>query len=349
MLCRPLQIQNKVQSVPDLLDHPGLHTMADPYPPTQTASPVPPAQKRKKEPHVYPEAFIVSPTSTHTQTMLLLHGRGSDGKKFGLEFLASKTAAGKSIQELFHGMKFVFPTAKKRRARWYKRAFVNQWFDNVPIDEQSKGMSMEEVDWQLEGLAETAEFLKPLLDVEVMTLSSKNVFIGGLSQGCAMGLHLLLSYEFDKGEESGGYLGGFVGMSGWLPFFDEIQDLIKPGNKNRNDEGNDPFATSDSDEDFDIEPERSRLSAASQVCDFVRQNMEWSVSHTREPPFIRTPVFLGHGKSDEKVMITLGLDVAMVLREMGLKVRWEEYDEGHWYKVPEEIDDIVEFLKTCNL
>jgi len=334
--------------------------MADPSPPPQTASPALPAQKKKKEPHVYPEPFIVAPTSTHTQTILLLHGRGGEGRSFGLEFLASQTTAGKSIQELFPGMKFIFPTAKKRRARWYKRAFINQWFDNVPIDEQGKGMSMEEVDWQLEGLAETAKFLKPLLDVEVKSVGSKNVFIGGLSQGCAMGLHLLLSYQFEgEGEENGGNLGGFIGMSGWLPFFDEIQNLTKPGNNNGNDEDDDPygisnggdededpFGSSNNDEESDINPEHSSLSVASQVCDFVRQNMELPISHTKEPPCVRTPVFLGHGKSDEKVKMSLGLNVATLLRQMGMEVRWEEYDEGHWYKVPEEIDDIIEFLKT---
>lgn len=329
--------------------------MADAYPPTQATSTVPPGQRRKRKSHIYPEPFVVSPSSVHTQTMLLLHGRGGNGENFGLEFLASKTVAGKRIQELFPGMKFVFPTAKKRRARWYNRALINQWFDNVPIDEQSNGMSREEVDWQLEGLAETGEFLKQLIDVEVKALGSNNVFIGGLSQGCAMGLHLLLSSQFEEreGKQNSGYLGGFIGMSGWLPLFDEIQDLIKLGNDSeaiREDEDEDPFATSDSDDNLNIQqPESSRLSVASQVGNFVRENMELSLSHAIEPPFLRTLIFLGHGKDDEKVKISLGLDVAMVLREIGVEATWKEYDEGHWYKVPEEIDDIVEFLKISTM
>jgi predicted esterase len=66
---------------------------------------------------------------------------------------------------------------------------------NVAIDEQSDGMSREEIDWQLGDPAETAKFLNPVLDDEVMAVGAKNMFIGGLSQGCAMGVHLLFSYQ----------------------------------------------------------------------------------------------------------------------------------------------------------
>jgi predicted esterase len=326
--------------------------MADSSLITQAKTLAQPSPKRKKEPHIYPEPFTVSPISQHTQTMLLLHGRGSNGEKFGLEFLSSKTAAGKSIQEHFPGMKFVFPTAKKRRAKWYNRAFISQWFDNVPVDEQSHGMSREEVDWQLEGLAETAEFLNPVLDDEVIAVGAKNVFIGGLSQGCAMGVHLLLSYQPTEGVENGneGSLGGFIGMSGWLPFADDIQDLIPSGDKRETvgeEDDDDPFATSGEEEDgFGLEPKCLQISPAKQVCNFVRENMELPPFEAIEPPCLQTPVFLGHGKSDEKVKMDLGLEVVMVLGKIGMQVRWEEYDVGHWYKVPEEIEDLIDFIKT---
>lgn len=254
-------------------------------------------------------------------------------------------------------MKFIFPTAKKRRARWYNRAFISQWFDGVPIDEQGEGMSREEVEWQLEGLAETAGFLNPLLDEEVGAVGAKNVFIGGLSQGCAMAVHLLFSYQPTErgGNGDEGSLGGFIGMSGWLPFADDIQDLIGLGGKRETvceEDDDDPFETSGGEEEeedrFDFEPECSQLSPAKQVCNLVRENMELPPFEATdpEPPCLQTPVFLGHGKSDEKVKIGLGLELAMVLRKIGMRVRWEEYDVGHWYKVPEEVDDLIGFLKT---
>ena len=316
---------------------------------TEAKIPAKPSSKSKTDSHIYPKPFTVAPISQHTQTMLLLHGRGSNGEKFGLEFLAAKTAVGKSIQEHFPGMKFVFPTAKKRRAKWYNRAFTSQWFDSVPIDEQSNGMSREEVDWQLEGLAETAEFLNPVLDDEVMAVGAKNVFFGGLSQGCAMGVHLLLSYNpMERGANgNGSSLGGFIGISGWFPFADDIQDLIGPGVEGEavgEDDDDDPSETyGEEDNGFDFEPQ---LSLPKQVCNFVRENLELPPFEALEPPCLQTPVFLGHGKSDEKVKTDLGLEVATVLRKIGMRVRWEEYDVGHWYKVPEEIEDIIDFIKT---
>ncbi|EPE37116.1 alpha/beta-Hydrolase [Glarea lozoyensis ATCC 20868] len=307
-----------------------------------------PVPKRKKEPHIYPEPFIGPPLATHAQTFILLHGRGSNGEKFGVEFLASKISDGKTIPELFPGMKFVFPTAKKRRARAYNRALVRQWFDGVPIDEQ-EGMSREEKEWQVEGLVESGRFLRGVVDGEVSCVGAKNVFLGGLSQGCAMGLHLLLSSGVvgEGGED--GLLGGFVGMSGWLPFYDEIQELVNPERNldaSEEDGDDDPFATSDNDDDFDFEQDTGPSSIASQVTDFVRQNMELpSLPHEIEPAFLKTPVFLGHGKGDEKVKIGLGRDVVGLGRGLGMDVRWVEYEEGHWYKVPDEIDDIVGFLR----
>lgn len=53
-----------------------------------------------------------------------------------------------------------------------------------------------------------------LLISSTLHLATANVFTGGLSQGCAMSLHFLLSYEDSPP------LRGFVGMSGWLPFAD---------------------------------------------------------------------------------------------------------------------------------
>lgn len=57
-----------------------------------------------------------------------------------------------------------------------------------------------------------------------------------------------------------------------------------------------------------------------------------------------TPIFLGHGRNDEKVSVHLGGQAIRVLEALGCRVTWRDYDEGHWYKVPEKINDIVEFL-----
>ncbi|CZT19341.1 uncharacterized protein RCC_05189 [Ramularia collo-cygni] len=292
----------------------------------------------------YPEPFIVSAREEHRQTLILLHGRGGTGEQFGTSFIISPISscpgggASHSSQILATALpntKFIFPTARKRHARWYDNgALLHQWFDGVPIDFQDAGMSPEQRDWQLEGLKESCAFLEGIVREEVERVGARNVFVGGLSQGCAMGLQFLLSYE--------GELGGFVGMSGWLPYVDEMEGVLVEEEKG-NDE-DDSFARSGSE---DRGTALKGEPAAMKICGFVRDNLDLPLPVTsRQPSWLQTPVYLGHGNIDEKVKLAKGRRAAEFLRGMGVQVVWKEYDEGHWYKVPEEIDDIVSFLRS---
>lgn len=58
-----------------------------------------------------------------------------------------------------------------------------------------------------------------------------------------------------------------------------------------------------------------------------------------------TPVFLGHGTAEEKVNVKLGKPARDTLLMLGFSVEWFPY-EGfvHWWKTPDEIDDVVSFL-----
>lgn len=47
---------------------------------------------------------------------------------------------------------------------------------------------------------------------------------------------------------------------------------------------------------------------------------------------------------DEKVGVRLGEEAVGTLRALWMDVEWRTYDVGHWYKVPDELDDIVTFL-----
>jgi predicted esterase len=94
--------------------------------------------KGRKRGKGYPEPLIIPPSTAHTHSVILLHGRGSNATRFGLEFLKSKTSSGKSFQELFPSVKFIFPTAKRRRATVLKRVRIHQWFDNYPPDDPTK-------------------------------------------------------------------------------------------------------------------------------------------------------------------------------------------------------------------
>jgi pimeloyl-ACP methyl ester carboxylesterase len=62
---------------------------------------------------------------------------------------------------------------------------------------------------------------------------------------------------------------------------------------------------------------------------------------------LHLPVFLGHGAEDPKVSVRLGEKMVSFLSwDLLIDVTWKVYEDfGHWYKVPDEINDIVRFLK----
>ncbi|KAF4306977.1 hypothetical protein GTA08_BOTSDO05949 [Botryosphaeria dothidea] len=307
----------------------------------------PPMSKTKRKQTIWPDLLVINPTAPHTHTIILLHGRGSNAERFGLELVnAATTSAGNTLAELFPAAKFVFPTAKKRRSTILKRVPINQWFDNHSLEDPSECQHL-----QYDGLRETGAFVHGLVEREAAAVGAGRVVVGGLSQGCAAALHALLSFG-----EGGEALAGFVGMSGWLPFAETLDPRGRggPGCGDGEEEGGGEDGVvfgSDGDEGEDGEGggavERSvclgelQVRAANAARDIASLP---SLSSGEVPLFPRTPIFLGHGRNDEKVSVRLGQQARDVLLSLGCQVRWEDYDEGHWYKVPEEIDDLANFL-----
>lgn len=88
--------------------------------------------------------------------------------------------------------------------------------------------------------------------------------------------------------------------------------------------------------------------------DFVALMLEGArtslATYGRDFPFLRTPVFLGHGTDDAYVDVSLGCQARVVLSDIGFDVTWKEYvgaeQEGHGYKEPEELDDIAWVLSN---
>ena len=57
-------------------------------------------------------------------------------------------------------------------------------------------------------------------------------------------------------------------------------------------------------------------------------------------------MFLGHGEADDKVKPCYGKSAYETLVACGFQVTWKCYsDQGHWYKIPDEIDDLVKFIR----
>lgn len=290
-----------------------------------------------------PKPLVVPPTSTHTHTMILLHGRGSNAERFAFDesvaskpgILKCKSSSGQTLQQLFPGMKFVFPTAPSRRCTARKRTAMNIWFNNSSFEDP-----FEHEELQIDGLAENFQIISKIIRTDAQALSLKKVFLAGLSQGYAMALHVLLGFDADILDPDAS-LGGFIGMSGWLPFQSTIDNLLSPDVVESGDIVENPF-TSDTDEVYVGE-----VNVDTRVAQFIREEI---MSKTECNPellvYRRTPVFLGHGDRDDVVKLNYGHNAASALRSLGLDVCWKVYEEqGHWFSVPDTINDIAVFLE----
>lgn len=203
--------------------------------------------KKNQQKMGYQAPFIINPISSeHTHTFITLHGRGSNGEKFGRELLDSA-----NLPARVPTVKFIFPTASKRRSTVLKRIPINQWFDNYSLEDPNQ-----RTDLQIDGLMETATFLRELIDAEARILKDGNgetgysrVILGGLSQGCAAGIFTLLGGGF--GESGNEKPGAFFGMSGWLPFERQLNNMTKDKEEEEEDESNDEDGNPDEENEPD--------------------------------------------------------------------------------------------------
>ncbi|KAK0385341.1 hypothetical protein NLU13_7817 [Sarocladium strictum] len=256
--------------------------------------------------------YRVEPLTTHTHTILLLHGLGSNGEKFGKELLETGiTSSGLTLPQLLPGARFLFPTSRRRRSTAFGRSMLTQWFDIANL--QDPELRKEK---QLKGLGESAQELFAIVQKELEMVPARNLILGGLSQGCAIGY---LTYQSD------------------------LQDSLAENEEDTQrdlDEEN-PFSTPE------VAGERPHPSVQAQNFERDLLGLQPLEEPAREKTAYGTPVFLGHGVKDEKVPLGLGTSAARVVRSAGYEVRWRAYEElGHWYQVPEEVDDIVDFISS---
>ncbi|KUJ11791.1 alpha/beta-hydrolase [Mollisia scopiformis] len=153
-------------------------------------------------------AHIVAPCGNHTQTIILLHGRDSIASEFAEEFLESQASDDRTLPEIFPTTRWVFPTSKIRNSARFG-APMSQWFDMWSVENH-----LEKNEIQIDGLRESVKEILDLIRTEAVLISPDRIILGGISQGCATAIHTLLY--------GGIRLGGFIGLSSWLPFEPEI-------------------------------------------------------------------------------------------------------------------------------
>lgn len=294
-----------------------------------------------------PAPYIVEPTAPHTHTTILLHGLGSNGRAFGSFFLTASVMSNDSaspysrpLNVLYPSMRWVFPTASWRRSRRFKGVKLTSWLDISSVQDPSIN---EET--QIEGLCQSSQYLRDLICEEVQKLkdawgggdgAEKRITFGGLSQGCAISLATLLSLDYS--------LGGWVGMSGYLPFKRMFKEELNTGSPL----GGDGILFQEDDAGREQSPadevEDARGCPAAKALNVFRQEILSIPPHdsNNPPDVLETPAFYGHGSDDEKIACRLGDELVETLTELGMTVRHQIYPGlGHWFQAPEEINDMI--------
>lgn len=285
----------------------------------------------------FPTPLVVEPAQLpHKQTFVLLHGRGSTGDKFGPVLLETPLAShAQTLRTAFPHARFVFPTAARRRATVYRRAYTHQWFNNWKLDPPATDRE----DLQTDGLRETTAFLHRLLRAEISLVpgGAKNVVFGGLSQGCAASLVATLLWEGDK-------LAAWVGMCGWLPFAERLMEQqIEPSQGTDDDDDDlDPFGSNQDDEG-----EQELTTPAARAVGWLREELDLPASSSdQRPPLLEMPLFWSHGAQDDRVSILLGRRGWECVRGMGGRLTTAEYEDlGHWYS-PDMLSELTRFLQA---
>ncbi|EZF33617.1 hypothetical protein H101_02828 [Trichophyton interdigitale H6] len=259
----------------------------------------------------FPDLHTIEPRSVHTHTVILLHGRSGNGPEFAEELLNSKTSEETTLIAKFPNCRWVFPTSRERWCSAFQRD-LTAWFDVYSLSNTA-----DKQDLQIDGLRESMLYILEVMDQEIDLLGGRleKVVLGGFSLGMATALWTLLC----SAGRFKGKIGAFIGMCGWLPFANEIEDIQFPN---------------------EMIPKL--------LLDTIRCEEQVQASTAEAEAMLSTPVFLVHGADDTLIDVEVGRRVHRILTGLGMKSGWAEYvgaeKEGHWIKEPEGFDAIVQFL-----
>ncbi|KAH8698745.1 hypothetical protein BGW36DRAFT_150032 [Talaromyces proteolyticus] len=177
---------------------------------------------------LFPPRHIFYPSKTQENTMIFLHERGigMTGEDIASCF-NSANLGGKAIFDHFPATRWVFPCAKERKffisktqgnIRSSRKASIFEWFEVASFEDVRQGSNK-----QLTDLRDSATYIMGLIEDELKHVNNdpRRIFLGGIGQGMALGLVVLLCTPYR--------LGGFAGINGWMPFADTLKASIEQG------------------------------------------------------------------------------------------------------------------------
>ncbi|KAJ3300725.1 hypothetical protein HK104_006023 [Borealophlyctis nickersoniae] len=153
-------------------------------------------------------SIVLPPKSTHTATVIFLHGLGDSGHGWA--------PVGKMLQPQLPHVKFVFPHAPSQPVTLNFGMSMPSWYD---IRALAPGGTEDEA-----GLKESMAKIQQLIKAEVDAgIPPNRIVLGGFSQGAAVSLLTAVASDTK--------LAGFVGLSGYVPLSTEFDKHYKPTNK----------------------------------------------------------------------------------------------------------------------
>jgi len=152
---------------------------------------------------------IINPSTTHTASVIFLHGLGDTGYGWFPLFddLKAKTPH----------VKYIFPTAKTRPVSINYGMEMPAWYDIKDLSERGNE--------EYEGFDETEEQIRNIIENEIsLGIPSNRIILGGFSQGGACSISI--GYSFPK------TLAGIIGISCYLLNRSTFQKEISEANQN---------------------------------------------------------------------------------------------------------------------
>ncbi|KAH7212231.1 Alpha/Beta hydrolase protein [Fusarium oxysporum] len=260
--------------------------------------------------------YIIEPIESHTHTAILLHGRGSNGEEFAQELFEETLLSDQSsLAQKLPSWRWVFPSSRELWSTAFQEN-MPAWFEAHSLTDTTARQ-----DLQIPGIKQSVSYVKMILEQEIEGLGgdASKLVLGGISQGAAVGMWTLLC--LDSIERP---LGAFFATNTWLPFASSIGKYLS------------------------YEP-TSPMDAGTELVAGMLAQSKVSLTQSRER-LPSTTVFLGHGTDDAYVDVELGRKARDIIIQAGFTVEWREYQgaeqEGHWFKAPEEVDDLLNFLVT---
>ncbi|XXH00885.1 hypothetical protein Hte_007236 [Hypoxylon texense] len=151
----------------------------------------------------------------HTHTVIFLHGKGSDCEEFAGEFFKSEASEPASLPrtlpDFFPSFRWVFPSAPLSESTRFQ-CTESQWFDMWSVEQPNAKPEL-----QTDGLKQSIQLVLDVVEQEEALVPSKNIFLGGISQGFAT---VYAAYNLSDKTYA-----GLVGLCSWAP--SAALDIIK--------------------------------------------------------------------------------------------------------------------------